>query len=84
MGRQIIKQPNGRYAVWSSVTDDFVALDATAEELVDNAGEEARVAAERETTEIIRELDEGRRPYRQFTMSWEEAQATRREVHGSR
>jgi hypothetical protein len=81
MGRQIIKQPDGKYAVWSSVVDDFVMLDATAEELAADAGDKAKQAAERETREIIRQLDEGQKPYHQFTMSWEEAQGWRREVH---
>lgn len=33
MGRQIAKQPNGLYAVWSSIADDFIVEDATEEEI---------------------------------------------------
>jgi hypothetical protein len=34
MPRCIVKQNNDRYAIWSSVVDDFVTLDATAEEVI--------------------------------------------------
>ena len=34
MPRAIVKQKNDKYAVWSSIVDDFVLLDATAEEVI--------------------------------------------------
>lgn len=33
MGKCIVKQPNGMYAVWSTVVDDFVLMDATLDEV---------------------------------------------------
>lgn len=36
MRRGIYKQPNGLYAIWSSIVDNFVLLDATPEDLVRN------------------------------------------------
>ena len=36
MGTQIIQQPNGLYAVWSSNTDDFDMVDATVEEIIED------------------------------------------------
>jgi len=33
MGRQVVKQPNGLYAVWSSIIDDFIFEEATEKEL---------------------------------------------------
>ena len=33
MGRQVVKQPDGNFAIWSSVVDDFILGDATEEEI---------------------------------------------------
>jgi hypothetical protein len=33
MGRQIVKQPDGLFAVWSSIVDDFIFENATEKEL---------------------------------------------------
>lgn len=34
MPRAIVKQPNGQYAIWSSVVDDFIIVAASAEEAI--------------------------------------------------
>ncbi|MDX2550141.1 hypothetical protein [Streptomyces stelliscabiei] len=75
MGQQIIKQPDGKLAVFSSIVDAFIVVDATPEEILDWRAEEA-AAKERERTQ--RELDavlagDPRRVYYQFTRTWEEA-----------
>lgn len=75
MGQQIIRQPDGRLAVFSSVVDAFIVVDATPEEILNWRAEEA-AAKERERTQ--RELDavlagDPRRAYYQFTRTWEEA-----------
>ncbi len=77
MGQQIIKQPDGRLAVFSSIVDAFIVVDATPEEILDWRAEEA-AAKERERTQ--RELDavladDPRRVYFQFVRTWEEASA---------
>ena len=33
MGRQAIQQPNGKYAIWSTVVDDFLFQDMTLDEV---------------------------------------------------
>lgn len=81
MGQQIIKQPDGRLAVFSSIVDAFIVVDATPEEILDWRAEEA-AAKERERTQ--RELDavladDPRRVYFQFTRTWEEAAQLDRE-----
>ncbi|MEV7975465.1 hypothetical protein [Streptomyces sp. NPDC086519] len=83
MGQQIIKQPDGRLAVFSSIVDAFIVVDATPEEILDWRAEEA-AAKERERTQ--RELDavladDPRRVYFQFARTWEEAARLDRE-HG--
>lgn len=47
MGQQIIRQPDGRLAVFSSVVDAFIVVDATPEKILDWRAEEA-AAKERE------------------------------------
>ena len=68
MGQQIIKQPNGLYAIWSTHVDDFLWYDMTAEEYVkiraDEAAEEAR--------ELIRKMEAGECPYHHW-MTYAEA-----------
>lgn len=34
MPRCIVKQPNGKYSLWSTIVDDFILLDAWAEEVI--------------------------------------------------
>jgi len=84
VGQQIIKQPDGKLAVFSSIVDAFIVVDATPEEILDWRAEEA-AAKERERTQ--RELDavladDPRRVYFQFTRTWEEASEMDRENGG--
>lgn len=80
MGQQIIRQPDGRLAVFSSIVDGFVILDATPEELIEWRAEEAAKEARKSTrAEIDRVLSGETRPYYQFTLTWEEAQRMDRE-----
>lgn len=75
MGQQIIKQPDGKLAVFSSITDSFIVTDATEEEIVEwRAQKAAEDERERTRAELRRVQDEAnRRPYFQFTLTWEEA-----------
>lgn len=83
MGSQIIKQPDGRFAIFSTFTDTIHVYNATADEIVEHFAEQA---AERERL-VARKLVEhvaagnAREAYYQFTMTWEEALADDRE-HG--
>ena len=33
MGRQVVKQPDGNFAIWSSIVDDFIMEDATKDDI---------------------------------------------------
>jgi|SRR5579872_6786932 len=81
MGKQIIKQPNGKYALFSSNTDTFIMLDATEKDIKHYFIEiEVRRISNR-VQQIVKDLDSpGAKPYYQFTMSWDEAV----EEHNSR
>jgi len=84
MGRQIIKQPNGLFALWSSNSDKFVWIDATKQEMIDAFAEEARKEAVERTEEIFAELEAGGSPYYQWTQTYEEAVAYYERVHGKK
>ena len=81
MGQQIIKQPNGRYAIWSSIVDDFLADNLTQNDVISFIVE---LEVERITTRIIntiKKLNRGEKPYYQFTLSYNEALETIKRVH---
>ena len=83
MGQQIIKQPNGLYAVWSSIVDSFVLVDATPEELIEEWLSDERERISKFITRKIKEIENGEPAYRQFTMTYEQALATHKRVHGT-
>ena len=79
MGHQIVKQPDGNLAVWSTVVDDWVIRDATAEQLADYYAERAALQAAEEVlrvTEAVLE-DKATDIYHQFTRTFEELEALR-------
>lgn len=83
MGSQILRQPGGLYAVFSSESDTIVAWDATEDEIVEYY---VRIAAERARRDVQRTLGfvaagEPRRAYFQFALSWDRALAEDQE-HG--
>lgn len=74
MGHQIIKQPNGKFALWSTVTDDFLLEDVTPSEIADYEIKcHSRFVIDH-TINIVQKLDKGEKPYYQFTLTWEECQ----------
>ena len=82
MARQIVKQPDGRYAVWSSIVDDFVLVDSTKEGLIRFALREIEQDIRESTDEVIAKLDAGKKPYHQFTCSFDDCLRLIRETHG--
>lgn len=75
MAQQIIKQPDGRLAVFSTVTDTFIVVDATPEEIIEwRAEAEANAVRARTRRELDHVLaGDSRAAYFQFAMTWEEA-----------
>lgn len=73
MGRQIIKQPNGLYAEFSSITDSFIIWDATKEQLLQHRIEEAIEDAKYNFKRTFERVESCGKPYYQFTLTWEEA-----------
>jgi len=81
MGHQIIKQPNGKFAIWSTIIDDFISMDNTPENLIQYYIEASKKEIRERITETINTLESGGKPYYQFTMTWEEALRLRDEIH---
>lgn len=83
MGYQILKQPDGQLAIFSSYTDTFVAMDATPDEVTewfaDLAAHDARTSVRRILNHVI--ADDPRGAYYQFAVTWDEA-ARKNEEHG--
>lgn len=82
MGQQIIKQPNGKYALFSSVVDDFVLIDADPQDIIDEWVGKYKLDMEKKVAEIVAALEKGEKPYHQFTMSFDEAVKTIKQRHG--
>lgn len=77
MGNQIIKQPNGLYCRFSSISDMIEIWNATPEDLIEASVRYSRETISKQVNEVIEKLnqEDGGRPYYQFTMTFEEALA---------
>ena len=84
MGRQIIMQPDGRFAIWSSVVDDFILRDATEKDVIIKYMDHALDGLEERVRIAISTVQAGHaeRSYSQFAMTWKEACELREVVHG--
>lgn len=83
MGNQIIKQPDGKLCVWSTVVDDIIITDASPEDLLDYYAEKAADEARQQTQRCLDAVLAGdpTKVYYQWAMSYEEALERRREAH---
>ena len=81
MSHQIIKQPNGKYAIWSTIIDDFIYIDLTSEQWIKIQQEEVAKNIKINTMKIINKLKKGEKPYYQFTITYEEAIKKRNSIH---
>ena len=72
MGRSIIKQPNGKLAVWSTIVDNFILDDATKQEYIAIRIKEETEKINETVTRIVDRLDSGKRQS-YASLTWEEA-----------
>jgi hypothetical protein len=84
MGNQIIKQPDGHFAVFNTNTDTIIMWDATADEIVDWFVEREAEETRKRVTRLVEKVaaGEARQAYFQFTMTWDEALRQDREHDG--
>jgi hypothetical protein len=59
MGRQTIRQPDGRYALFSTGTDRWVAWDLTREQYIERRVEEAAREARADAAGLLDDVDAG-------------------------
>lgn len=59
MGRALIRQPDGRYALFSSGTDRWIAWDLTREQYIERRVEEAAREAREDATRLLDDVDAG-------------------------
>ena len=84
VGHQIITQPDGLLAVWSSTVDAITIIDATDEELIEHRAAQAAERARRDTRDAIAiARQHGTSAPRPFGMTWAEALAEHAERHGA-
>lgn len=57
MGRIVVKQPNGKYSVWSTVVDNFIIIDATEKEIADSYIEEKVEEIRKDVSRSISKAD---------------------------
>jgi len=76
MGHQIIKQPNGNYSIYSSVTESIIGYEIPREEIIEYYKKEACKKAEKNTKELLDKIDAGDNPYYQFAETWEDVKKT--------
>lgn len=82
MGYQIIKQPNGLWCIYSTVVDGFIILDATKVEIVKFYIDKAADRVREEVLTAFYKIETEEKPYRQFTISYEEALRNHIANHG--
>lgn len=76
MGHQVIRQPDGLYAIFSSFTDTWIVYDATRQDVIGYYVEKAAKEAREGTARLLDDVDENpRKAYFQFAMTFEEANA---------
>jgi len=76
MAQQIVKQPSGKYAIYSSVTESIVGLDFTAEELQDHYANGAAQESRARVQVILDKINADVPAYYQFTKKWEDVKHT--------
>jgi hypothetical protein len=75
MGRIIVKQPDGKYAVWSTIVDDFIMRDLeTIQPYIDLRVREVAQQTECDIREIVAGIDAGGSGYARsaFAYTWDE------------
>jgi hypothetical protein len=84
MARQIIKQPNGKFCIFSSVVDNIIYYHMEEKDIINFLVEESKKDIEEHVKKIVSDLNEGKKPYHQHTMSYEEMVQTIKEIHGTK
>ena len=82
MGLQIIKQASGDYCVFSSVVDNITHFNLTKNGVINEFKHQFGIEGEIHAKDVIEKLDQGIKPYYQFTKTYNEMLDWIEEVHG--
>lgn len=82
MGKAIVPLPNGRYSIWSSIVDNFVAIDGTKEDVLEYFVEAAKKEALRSWGEIFDAYEKNGSTF--GIKDYEECLETIKTVHGEK
>lgn len=69
MSRQVIRQPDGKYAVFSTGTDQWVMWDFTREQYIEHRAEQAAREAREDAARLLDEVDAGEVPWGGWTFA---------------
>ncbi|MDT7785585.1 MAG: 1,2-dihydroxy-3-keto-5-methylthiopentene dioxygenase [Pseudonocardiales bacterium] len=85
MSQQIVRQPNGKYGVFSTVTNTIIVWEATDTEIVEFFAEQAAETARRAAQRALEHVAAGqpKKAYFQFALDWAEALELDREHDGT-
>jgi hypothetical protein len=75
MTRQILKQPDGKWALFDLETGIFVLLDCTAEEVASEVSKQGEHDARENAMRRIAAIERGHQPYGPSAITWGEALA---------
>lgn len=85
MSWQIIKQPSGKYCLFSSIIDNVIYYDLKeVDDIVKAFIEDYKEKTKDNVEKKVKILNEGGKPYHQFTMDFEEMLETIKEQHGKK
>lgn len=82
MSRQIIKQPNGKYCIFSSVVDNIISYNMNKEDIIEKYVDDFRKVATKEVAETIESIEAGKKPYYQFTKTFDQMIETIKNIYG--
>jgi len=57
MGHQIVKQPNGRYSMWSTIVEDFIYKNLTGKQYIDIEAKRVYEDKKEELEKVFANLD---------------------------
>ncbi len=73
MGVQIIKQPNGKYALFSSICDGITHYNMSPRDIIEQWVADYRTKITKNVISTCNKLEQNIPPYYQLTLTWEEA-----------
>ena len=76
MAQQIIKQPNGKYCIYSTILSSVVVYDMDRQEVVQHFRDYAAEEAEAKALQKLDAVDSGEKAYNQFTETWDQVKHT--------